>query len=600
MARFSLNRSLDDARRSLLRFPLVLVAALISCLIASYMVTDRANEEDMVRPLVAAILAIPFFLSLDLAAAGRRRLWLWRLAGVLVLGGYFLSLPARLPEAEVIRFGILLAGLHLLVAVAPFLAGGEERAIWQFNKHLLLRLVFSLIFTAILFSGLALAMAALDQLLGVKWHDEAYIQLNFIMIFVFNTWFFLGGVPRDPAALAGEGDFPRPLRVLAQHILSSLVVVYLAILMAYLAKVIFTGTWPSGWIGWLVSGVAVAGLLSVVLLSPLQGRGDSRWVWLYFLIFHILMIPAAVMLALALAKRIGQYGWTEPRYILAVLTLWLMVVLVRFLLTRRVGLRFIPLGLVVLTLVMAVGPWGAVGFSKGDQLKRLSDRLEGLGLLVDGRLVPLAEPLDQEDLEAARAAIGHVLGHYGPHTLDGWLAEDFWRDWGHTDPEYPAPRRLSSDHRSRFILDSLGANEAAGLREPRFSLQHQTSGQGRFVASPIDGYAFVLPLELQRRGRAVFRWGAVEAELMMPAEGRTMILTRTGSPDHQIDLIQLLAPLFVDEEQPPKVRTHPVAEMTFDHVADDLKLRLVLQEVLFQPAAGTPEVVSLRGFLLLP
>ena len=56
---------------------------------------------------------------------------------------------------------------------------------------------------------------------------EAYGRLDLMLLFVFNTWFFLAGVPGDFAALDESREFPRGIRVFAQYILAPLVGVYL-------------------------------------------------------------------------------------------------------------------------------------------------------------------------------------------------------------------------------------------------------------------------------------------------------------------------------------------------------------------------------------
>ena len=67
---------------------------------------------------------------------------------------------------------------------------------------------------------------------------------------------------------------------------------------------------PSGWIGWLVSSVAAAGLFSLALLHPLVEKKEERWIATYARVYFILMLPAIGMLLTALAKCIGQYGFT--------------------------------------------------------------------------------------------------------------------------------------------------------------------------------------------------------------------------------------------------------------------------------------------------
>jgi hypothetical protein len=72
------------------------------------------------------------------------------------------------------------------------------------------------------------------------------------------TWLFWRGsrqTSRPNAAVVSAG-----LKVFAQYLLVPIVIRHLVILTAYLVKVLITWDWPSGWIGWLVSGVAAVGI----------------------------------------------------------------------------------------------------------------------------------------------------------------------------------------------------------------------------------------------------------------------------------------------------------------------------------------------------
>jgi hypothetical protein len=63
---------------------------------------------------------------------------------------------------------------------------------------------------------------------------------------------FLAGFPRDFSNPATISDYPQGLKIMTQYVLLPLVTLYLLILYAYLAKVIFTAHWPSGWVAYLV------------------------------------------------------------------------------------------------------------------------------------------------------------------------------------------------------------------------------------------------------------------------------------------------------------------------------------------------------------
>ena len=80
---------------------------------------------------------------------------------------------------------------------------------------------------------------------------------------------------------------------------------------------------PSGWIGYLVSSVAALGILSLLLVHPIKERKENGWIRTYGRWFYLALVPSIVMLLLAIWQRIAQYGITEKRYFLIVLSLWL-------------------------------------------------------------------------------------------------------------------------------------------------------------------------------------------------------------------------------------------------------------------------------------
>jgi hypothetical protein len=211
----------------------------------------------------------------------------------------------------------------------------------------------------VLFAGLAIALVALDNLFGIDIDGEAYGHLLVLLAFVFDPWFFLGSLPRDIAALEERTDYPIGLKVFAQFVLIPVVTVYVLILTAYLVRVLVTRTWPSGWIGWLVSSVAAAGTLALLLVHPVRDREDSRWVDAYGRWFYVALLPSIGMLLMAIFQRLGQYGFTERRYFLLVLAFWLAGIALYYAVTASRNIRIIPVTLCIVALATLAGPGSA-------------------------------------------------------------------------------------------------------------------------------------------------------------------------------------------------------------------------------------------------
>ncbi len=518
------------------------------------------------------------------------------MSGVVLLVAYYLSLPRELGMLDVLRFVQFNVGLHMLVAVVPFARRGEANGMWQYNLALLLRFMTAVFFSAVLFAGLSLAIAALDTLLGVDVDDELYMQLWVLIAFIFNTTYFLGGVPHDFSALDGLREYPRVVRIFAQYILAPLVVVYLAILLAYLVKVIATAVWPSGWIGYLVSSVAAAGLLSLLLLKPRAELPDQRWLRLYTRLFYVLMLPAVAMLALAVFKRTNQYGVTEPRYFLGVLTLWLALVTLVGCVRPRVPLRAIPASLAALAFLTAFGPWSAYGVSRSSQLGRLDALLVSHGRLAGGSLVAGGAEVPFDDRREVSATLDYLFDHHGPRALGRRV-----------DPALQASLDEVADRKERDQATTMDMTKVvteylalpyvrSGQEEGKssYSFDRDTGGE----ALVIQGYDHLVELNAFAKEEFVFTIDGDSCRVVLAWEDQNVTVTRAQQPALVLDLAPVLAELRVHAEKagsPPV----PAALLTAAGETEFLRVALQIDHLDWQEEDDSITGGSLRGVLLL-
>jgi hypothetical protein len=292
--------------------------------------------------------------------------------GVLLLVGFYLIWPGPEQKHEVIRYFQLSAGLHLLVATLPFVRQPETPAFWQYNRRLFMGFLRAAVFSAVIYTGLSIAFLAVDKLFGVDIPGRLYARLYLIVVFVINTGIFLAAVPLYLRELASDREYPRVLKVFAQYVLTPLVFTYLIILLAYLVKIVAGGQWPSGWIGWLVTSVAVAGLLGFLLVQPLRQDASEAWIRTYARWLFIGLIPAAAVLLLAFWKRVLPYGLTEARLLGILLGFWLLAIAVSYTMRQDAGIRRIPVTLAALLLVTLYGPLSVTSLSVQSQGRRLA------------------------------------------------------------------------------------------------------------------------------------------------------------------------------------------------------------------------------------
>lgn len=418
----SLRSAAAGAGATLARFPMALLSGFVACGTMLHLIDmDESSNQSSLRLLAVAGMGLALFTAARTGAErrGARAASLW--LGYAVLGAglamLYLVSVGWTDQMAGLRLTQLLVLAHLAVAVAPYLAVERPNGFWQYNRFLLLRYLEASFYTLVLFAGLAIALGALDKLFGVSVPGKDYFRLLAVLAFVFHPWFFLAGVPADYEALDGREDYPLILKVFSQFVLIPLVTVYLVILTAYLGKVVFTRTWPSGWIGYLVSVVSTIGVLALLLVYPIRRRGDTPWVNAFTRWWFVALLPSLVMLLLAVGKRIGQYGVTEERYFLGVLTVWMLGISIYFGLTGSTRIKRIPETLLAVVLLSALGPWGAYAVSERSQVSRLGRLLQANDRGQPGKITTHAGAVSEQDRAQISAVFRYLAQIHGPGSV---------------------------------------------------------------------------------------------------------------------------------------------------------------------------------------
>jgi hypothetical protein len=401
---------------------------------------------------MAAALGMPLFFSLRMLRERMAPLARWpiEVLGLPMLALWILAQPARPssgPSIIWIRWLLLLAALHLLVAVSAYLGRTENSGFWQFNRRLFLRFCLATLYTGVLTAGLELALLSADKLFQFEL-DKEYADLFFLMIGVFHPTFFLAGVPRDFTALDTDTDYPRGLKAFTQFALAPLVAVYTGILYAYTIKIIVGRSWPHGWVALPVLLLSGIGVLAFLLLSPLRAHEDEKWGRWFTTNFPRALGPLSILLLLSVYVRIREYGVTEARYIGIIAALWIFGWAAVFILRRNAGIRWIPTSLTIIALLTAFGPWSAGAVSRASQFKRLEQILQAHGMWQDDHARPASRTVTLTNAESTdlRTTLTYLIGTHGGKTIERIFSPSVFEiDWA----------KLASWEGTRDILNAL-------------------------------------------------------------------------------------------------------------------------------------------------
>jgi hypothetical protein len=426
---------------------------------------------------------------------------------------------------QVLRYVQLSLAFHLFAAFAPYTGSDRPGGFWQYNRILFLRFLTAGLYAVVLYAGLAIALLAVDKLFGVGIPDESYARIWIMIAFLFGSWFFLGGIPEKLDTLDERSDYPAGLRVFTQYILVPIVVLYLTILTLYLAKVVFTRQWPNGWIGYLVSSVAVIGLLSWLLIYPLEERDEYTWVKTFTRGFYVALMPAIVMLWLAIYKRVSEYGITEPRYFLIVLSVWLAGIAAWYTFTRSRNIKLIPASLCALALVTFAGPTGAYSIARGSQVRRLEGILTRNGLLESGHIHRSGRTVSLDDHREISGTLSYLLESHGPGAIGAWLPDSVRK----TLPA--SPQRFGAEDETKRVMAALNLAYVEPSTLPRVGDYFYLSAEWPHDAIAIGGYTYAVELSdwsqhdsLKVGEEYMLRWSADSSALELSRSGRVALV----------------------------------------------------------------------------
>lgn len=416
----------------LLRFPLEIAFALIGTLAATVNIElsdlEFKAENYCIRLLMIASFGLVLSLSATLFSeskgySGLKKNLLRVLVVLLTIGLFFLIDPLK-RETEYLRFVLLALSFHLLVSFAAFTGKGRVNAFWQFNKIIFLRFLTGGLYSAVLFLGLAAAIGSMNFLFNFQFDWDTFAILWVWIVGLFQTLFFLSGVPENLSVLEKEKSYPKGLKIFTQYVLIPLATVYAIILLAYEAEILIEWELPKGLVSNLILGYAVFGILSLLLIYPVRNLDENKWLKTYSRNFYYLLIPLIILLIWAVLVRVIDYGITEERYFLIVLAGWLSFITAYFLLSKRQDISIIPLSLCIVTLLSIYGPQGAFSTSKRSQSTELKQLFQKYKAIDGDRIRALKIDPAKEDKLRIINIIDYLVNMHGLESFQPLLKQD--------------------------------------------------------------------------------------------------------------------------------------------------------------------------------
>ena len=351
---------------------------------------SNKNYFTFIKFSLVSCLGISLMFALKMLSQRIGKSLLLEIAGVIFLVCFYFLLPENEKYfTEKYAFLIIPTVIlsHLLVSFSAFLGKQKELNFWQYNKNLFINIFLTAIFTGVLTGGVELAILAVDKLFDFNFNQKYYAETFYFLSIFGSCLIFLLFSEKGLTDLEKESEYPLILKFFTQYVLIPLLIIYSIILFFYSAKILFNWELPRGWVSYLVLAYSVVGILALLLVHPLKEKSTKSWVKIFSKIFYYTLVPLIVLLFTAIFTRILEYGYTEPRYFVLLLALWLTAVVFYFIFIKKSTIKFVPINLFIFGLFALIFPYfNTFSVAKRSQKTELKNILVQNNLLEKGKI----------------------------------------------------------------------------------------------------------------------------------------------------------------------------------------------------------------------
>lgn len=381
----------DDVIRE---YSIVLVMAFVAAISTiCYTYFDGNSPENSffyVKFGLVASLGISVMFALKILSQRVGKEIVLQLVGIVFLIFFYFLLPVKEKQfTEVYAFLLISTFIlsHLLVSFLPFVGKNLEFNFWQYNKNLFINIFLTAVFTGVLTGGIMLAIAAVDNLFDFNFNSRYYYN-TFSFLSIFGSCFiFLLFNEKGLPYLEKKADYPVILKFFTQYVLVPLLLIYVVILYFYSAKILINWELPRGWVSYLILAYSVVGILAILLVHPLKQDSTKSWVKIFSKIFYYTLVPLIILLFVAIFTRILEYGYTEPRYFVLTISIWLTTVVFYFIFIPKQTIKYIPMSLFAFGVFSLTFPYlNTFSVAKRSQKNELMTTLSQKNILENGKI----------------------------------------------------------------------------------------------------------------------------------------------------------------------------------------------------------------------
>ena len=394
-----------DLGAVLVRFPVAVgLMAIFTVIIIFY---ENFGDNDSLGRMLAGLIIgayLAFSITIARETKGKSPAYILQIAlAVIIAAITWFSKELRFNLPMAIGAVLLILGNMVLWRKAR-----DDLHVWDFTHKIWTGAVFATVGSIIFTLGVFAIQAALKSLFGVNINELTERLILPIALGFLAPLYWLSTAPKTDESYQdlyeNPGFVSKAVAFMGTWLLSPLTLIYALILIAYAVKIIMAGSLPKGEIAQLTTPFLFVGTLTWLVLEPpfIKNKALAK---LFRKLWFPLSVPAAIMLAISVGVRIGEYGFTPERLALLMAVIWALGLGVWFTFgpNAKRDIRLIPGSAAVL---LVIGAFGFEWLSLTSQKSRAVEGMKSAGIMSESGVIRPLEDIRVTDKDAARKAKG--------------------------------------------------------------------------------------------------------------------------------------------------------------------------------------------------
>lgn len=392
----------NSIKNTFKRFPLTIISAILATIFLIFSTFDEyaeAYNDKMLSFGLVFVFGIFLYAFIKLFNEGLRNYYdLKNLKNnnLFKILSYVITLPILYGVYELVYHENKVMAFYdnnfiYFTLIAALVVGSSF--VGKFNYHkdfvayvakILRAFIISNIYSFIVFIGISGIIFALNSLFKFNFGSSVYLRVAIFSFILFNVVTFFSDFPKVRDSFT-DYKYPKAFRILLVYIITPIVIIYTAILLAYFVKILVLWQIPNNLIVNLVIWFASFSIVYLFFLSRVE---TITFINKFKIVFPFTLFPLLGMMFFAIYLRIKEYGMTENRYIVIAVGLWIFLSLIYYIFYRENSNISIPIFLSVIILITGIGPASATSLSIRSQNARFEKLLRDNKMIAGEEIQP--------------------------------------------------------------------------------------------------------------------------------------------------------------------------------------------------------------------